>query len=335
MVSLVRKKRAIIVLASLVLLSAAAGQVRAADVLRLVGTIPLPDVTGRIDHMAVDGDGGRLFVAALSNDSLEVIDLRRGARIRSISGLREPQGVFYDAEHRRIFVSNSRDGTLRVYDTETLVQTGSISFSGDADNVRHDARAKRLYVGYGNGGLGIIDTRTLARIGEIRFSGHPEAFELEERTSKIYANIPTQDRVAVIDRTTQKVVDLWRLSCAGNFPMALDEAGHRLFIGCRTPAEVLVYDTATGKQMAALPIAPDVDDLFYDPAGKYLFASCGAGSLLAFAQRAPDRYELLTEMKTSPGARTSLFDAVRLRLYVAAPRDGSRPAQVMVYEVVR
>jgi hypothetical protein len=61
--------------------------------LRLVQTIPLTNVEGRIDHMAMDLKGQRLFVAALGNNTVEVLDLRAGNRIRRITGLHEPQGV--------------------------------------------------------------------------------------------------------------------------------------------------------------------------------------------------------------------------------------------------
>ena len=40
--------------------------------LRAVGTIQLPKVSGRIDHLAFDTARQRLFVAALENNTLEV-----------------------------------------------------------------------------------------------------------------------------------------------------------------------------------------------------------------------------------------------------------------------
>ncbi len=58
----------------------------------------MPGVEGRIDHLNADVKGQRLFVAALGNNTLEVLDLAQGKRIRSVIGLREPQGVAYVAE---------------------------------------------------------------------------------------------------------------------------------------------------------------------------------------------------------------------------------------------
>src|SRR5882757_1534214 len=67
--------------------------------------IPLPGVERRIDHLAVDPAGKRLFVAALGNGSLEVLDLAAGKPIRSIHGLNEPQGVAYLPLIRRVVVA--------------------------------------------------------------------------------------------------------------------------------------------------------------------------------------------------------------------------------------
>lgn len=43
--------------------------------LGLVQTIPLPGVKGRLDHLGVDLQKKRLFVAAVTNNSLEIVDL--------------------------------------------------------------------------------------------------------------------------------------------------------------------------------------------------------------------------------------------------------------------
>ncbi len=301
--------------------------------LRLIRTIPLPGVKGRIDHMALDPERQRLFVAALGNNSLEVVDFGTGRRITSISGLREPQGVFYDTRGSHIYVSNGGDGTVRIYDAATFRPAGVVSFSADADNLHFEERTKYLYVGYGDGALGIVDTRTQKLVGDVKLAGHPEGFALERIGGRIFINVPKKRGVSVMDGAQQKAVADWPVTCAENFPMALDEAHRRLFIGCRGPAKVLVYDTETGRQTAEMPIARDIDDLFYDPFDKYLFASCGAGSVLVFVQKDPDHYGLLAEVKTSPGARTSLFDGKTRRLFVAAPRSGGRPAEILVYQV--
>src|SRR5256712_11732934 len=119
--------------------------------LRLVQTIPLPNVEGRIDHMAVDLKGQRLFIAALGNNTVEVLDLRAGKRIRSITGLHEPQGVGFIPEFNKIFVANAKRGACEVFDGSAFKPMKGIKFSDDADNIRYDAGARRVYVRDGSG----------------------------------------------------------------------------------------------------------------------------------------------------------------------------------------
>src|SRR5262245_34500293 len=106
--------------------------------LRLVQTIPLPNVEGRIDHLAVDLKGERLFVAALGNNTVEVLDLRAGKRLRSITGLHEPQGVGFIPEFNKIYVANAKSGTCDVFDASSFKVIKSAKFSDDADNIRYD-----------------------------------------------------------------------------------------------------------------------------------------------------------------------------------------------------
>src|SRR5947208_10550592 len=111
--------------------------------LRQVGSIELPDVEGRIDHMAYDAQGGRLFVAALGNNSVEVVDLKQGKVIHTITGLRNPQGIGFAPDLHRLFVANAKDGSCRIFDSQTYQQIKSIDLEDDADNVRYDAAARR------------------------------------------------------------------------------------------------------------------------------------------------------------------------------------------------
>jgi len=243
----------------------------AAEPLRLVRTIPLPGVEGRIDHMAVDAGHQRLFVAALGNNTLEVVDLSAGARVHTITGLHEPQGIVYVSDRNRIYVANGEDGKLKVFDGTSFALIRTVDYSGDADNVRYDAGAKQIYVGYAAGALGVVDETTGNKAGDIPLDGHPESFQLEPAGTRIFVNVPNAGQVAVVDRRTHSVTLKWPLpGNQANFPMALDEAHRRLFIGCRKPAHVAVFDTDSGKIAATFDCVGDTDDLFYDSALKRL-----------------------------------------------------------------
>jgi DNA-binding beta-propeller fold protein YncE len=168
--------------------------------LKLKQTIPLPGVEGRIDHFAVDPSGQRLFVCALGNNSLEVIDLRNGERVHSITGLGAPQGVGYAAEVSRLFVANDEGGICKIYDGKSFQTVGELNLKDDADNVRYDGARKKFYVGFGSGGIAVINTADGKQVGFIKVGAHPEAFQLEKNGNRIFVNVPNSRHVAVIDR---------------------------------------------------------------------------------------------------------------------------------------
>src|SRR5262245_46266537 len=159
--------------------------------LQLTQTIQLAGVEGRIDHLAVDLAGQRLFVAALGNNTLEVVDLRAGRRTSSISGMQEPQGVAFLPDRNRIVVANGGNGQCEVVDGATLQILQRVQCGGDADNVRHDRAADVLYVGAGRGWLTMLSGADVREVGRIPLEGHPEAFVLEPEGSRIFVNVPT------------------------------------------------------------------------------------------------------------------------------------------------
>ena len=301
--------------------------------LELEATIPLPGVKGRIDHLTVDVKRARLLVAALGNDTVEVIDVKQNRHERSLTGFGEPQGVLYVPDGDRIYVANGKAGRVDILDASSLALQKRIE-ADDADNLRIDKDGRKVVVGYGNGALRILDAATGEGSGEIKLPGHPESFQLEEGGPRIFVNVPTARQVTVADRLKHSVVARWDTAGAeANFPMAFDEASQRLFVGARKPAVLLVYDAATGRVVAKLPIGQDTDDIFFDPVRKRVYVICGEGRVDIFSQEGADRYRLASSVQTAPRARTGLFVPGTGMLYVAGPLAGSSPARVLAYRV--
>ena len=302
--------------------------------LKLKQTIPLPGVEGRIDHFAFDPTGERLFVCALGNNTVEVLDLRKGERVHSITGLGAPQGVAYAPEFDRIFVANDTGGICRIYDGKSFQTVGELNFEDDADNVRYDEATKKIYIGFGSGGIVVVNAPDGKQAGSIKLSAHPEAFQLEKNGSRIFVNVPNSRHVAVIDREKGEVITKWGTDLAlANFPMALDEANHRLFVGCRVPAKLLVLDTESGNVVAKIGISGDPDDVFYDNRRHRIYAICGSGKIDVIEQADPNTYNASTKVSTADGARTGLFISERDTLVVAVPHRGSQQAEIRCYRV--
>ena len=308
------------------------GRAQEPATLKLTKTIPLPGVQGRIDHFAIDVKGQRLFVAALGNNTLEVVDLAVGKPVKSIAGLHKPQGVLFLVESNQIGVANGDDGAFKLFDGASYELMKGLDSLPDADNVRFDAKTKLIYVGYGEGALAIIDATTMKQTGSIKLAAHPESFQLEQQGSRIFVNVTDARQIAVIDREKKDVITTWPLAQAkANFPMALDEANHRLFVGCRQPARLVVIDATTGKLITDLPISGDTDDLFYDATRKRLYISCGEGFVDVIDQHDSDNYRLRERIGTRAGARTSFFSGELNEFYLAVPQHGRQEAEIRIF----
>jgi len=303
-----------------------------AQSLVLAQTIDLPVVTGRIDHLDIDLEGNRLFVAALAAGSLEVIELRTGKRIARFAGLSEPQGLAYLPARRRVVVASGGSGRVEAYESAPSA-VASVGNLDDADNVRFDARSDRLFVGYGRA-LAVLDPQTLAVTGRIELPGHPEAFELEASGRRVFVNVPSAGQIVVIDRQSSTIASTWAVTgAAGNFPMALDDSSNRLYVATRRPALLQSYDTTTGKRVAEVPICADPDDLFFDTQRRQLYAICGQGVVEVVRRREGDRYEVVERLETAPGARTGLFVPRLSTLFVAVPARARAAAQIRAYTI--
>jgi hypothetical protein len=308
-------------------------EAQSTSALRQVAAIPLPGVKGRIDHLAFDAKRRRLFIAALGNDTVEVLDTAKGTHFKSLTGFHEPQGIAVVPDADAVAVANGETGTLQLLDAETLATRWTIEVGGDADNVRYDASARRIYVA-AVGGLYAVDPATGKKTGHIPVDGHPESFQLESAGVRVFANLPglLSSQVIAADRTSMATTAHWPTQrCGGNYPMALDHPASRLFIGCRRPARLALVDTNSGSFLASIDIVGDTDDLFYDEPRRRVYVVGGEGYIDVLG-REGDALKRLGRVSTRGGARTGLWVASESRLYLAVPERGSQSAEVRVFE---
>jgi YVTN family beta-propeller protein len=299
--------------------------------LQLESKIPLGDVRGRIDHMAIDLPRQRLFVAELGNDSVGIVDLKNRKLIHTIGGLSEPQGVGYVLSMETLYVANARDGSVRAFLGADYAAAGKIDLDDDADNIRVDTSTNQVIVGYGKGGLAVIDAKAFRKIADISLGAHPESFQLDPGSNQIFVNLPDAHAIAVVDRQTGKRTATWLMTIAGgNFPMALyPNAGHVLTI-FRSPAKLGVFSIKDGALLASPDICGDADDLFVDAKRNRLYISCGDG-FLDVLDAEGNAYKRVAHIPTVRGARTSLFVPELDRLLLAVRAESGEPASIWVF----
>jgi WD40 repeat protein len=288
--------------------------------------IILKSLSGRIDHMAVDLVHQRLFICALGNNTLEIADYNSGNYLHTIK-IEEPQGVIYILSTDRFIVTSGGNGTCNMYDGKTYKLLSSITGLPDADNIRYDSVNQKIYVGYGGGAIAQIDAVHFTKTGEITLPTHPESFQIDQ--NRIYINIPGKDLIAFGDISKMTFTAVWSLqSTASNFPMDIDRKNKRLFIGCRNPAKILIYDLNSENYTGSLKCDGDIDDIYYDKKADKIFASCGAGYLDVYKQDSTNHYVLSKQISTARGARTSLFVPELQTLFLACPAKGDAYAHI-------
>jgi DNA-binding beta-propeller fold protein YncE len=304
--------------------------------LRLVQTIPMPNVKGRIDHMDVDVKGKRLFVAGLENGSMEVVDLGAGKWSKSIPGFKKTQGVAYVPSLNKVFVASGDDGMLRVFRGDSLELIDSIKLELGPNRVTYDPHKNIEYVGYGGkdagkdyGMVGIIDAKTDKSLGDIKVEAHPAELLLDKSGKTLYVFVSSASKVQVVDTKKRQVVSTWPVSSQRNGDGALDEKTHRLFIGTRTPPQMIVMDSNLGTEVAALPTVEGMDGVYFNAAQKRIYVSGGrdndVGYIFVYQQKDPDHYETIGKIPTKSGAGTSFWSPELNRFYVGAPaHDGER-----------
>jgi DNA-binding beta-propeller fold protein YncE len=298
--------------------------------------ISLPNVKGRIDHLDVNVKEQIVYIAALGNNSVEIVDLKNGRVIHSITGLNEPQGVGYIPDKHEIFVANGGNGDCYFFNASTFEKTASIHLSSDADDVRYDSISAKIYVGYGQGGIAVIDANTHTQVADVSLPAHPEGFQLDKPAKRILVNIPDKNMIGVIDLVQLKLINKWsRSSPTANFPMATDDRYHYAFIGYRHPAKLVILDAKTGKEISTYNMVSDIDDLYFDNEKKRIYISGGGGFINIFQQDNSLFFKQVANIPTRSGARTSLFIPELKIFAVAEPAESNKCAQLLVYNVSR
>jgi hypothetical protein len=324
--------------------------------LKLVQTIPLPGVIGRLDHMGIDLEQKRLFVAAVDNNTLEVVDLTDGKVIKSLAGFKDTQdALFLGGDFNKLFVS-SLDGHLRVFQGETFRLVQDFKIEPDPNRLFYDPSTNLIYFGYGgqNAGfdayerVGILrpergagyDQLVADMIAPTPRPGHLAEIAMDDNGILLVCD-SRADRIYQFDTQKRELITSWPAKGDGAGDMALDRTRHRLFVGTRIPAEMTIYDSVSGKEIQSLPAPETMDGVYYDANLKRVYMTGGRwygspeaspGWIYVYQQKDPDHYDMISKIKTRPGSGTSLFVPEFNRLYVASQAVSDQKAAILVFE---
>src|SRR5713101_690875 len=304
--------------------------------LKLITTTPMPGFIGDFDHFGLDLKGNRLFLAAEEHKTVEVFDLRTGERIHSIPGFGQPLMMVYLPESNHMVVTDGGDSAVHLVDCKKYKIIKTIRLGEGVDHGVLNPVNKYYYVESGGGSnapthaLSIIETKLLKHVGDVE--GLPgsssEGMVIDRAGNKLYVNLTGTDEVGVVDLNTRQLVAKWALPDAhAAHAMVLDEPNHRLFIATRKPAQFIVFNTDTGKVVAALPCVGVNSDMSFDVARKRIYVT-GSEAASVFEQRDADHYQHIAEVPTAYRAKSSIFVPALKRLYVAVSGKGKPDAKL-------
>jgi hypothetical protein len=325
-----------------VLALAFAANAREAGPLQLAQTIPLPEIDGRIDHFSIDVKGRRAFLAALAKNTIEVVDLKAGRVTQTLPGFAKPQGVLFVPELNKLFVATGADGAVRILDGTSLAVTATEHVSLGADAIGYDPRSREIYVGSGGGDankemgdLTVFSAATGAQVAALTADAHVGGSLVESHGERVFVLVPEKAQVVVLERRTRAQLAKWTVpGIQKDVALDLDEMSHRLFLGVRTPASIVVLDSDSGAMVVSVPTVGMLDGLWFDAATRRIYTTGGEGFVDVTQQIDADHYEPVAHIPTGPIARTSVFVPKWRKFYVAVPRDKERSAQLRVFDVV-
>ena len=333
---------AAIILASAPLIAPCAAQTTPR--ITLTKSVVLPDYHGDFDHFAVDRERGRILVAAEDHGSLEVFSLASGDHLRTVkNGIETPHSILFRPGASTIFLTDSGNSMSKILDADSYVELKTAPLTVGADSSGYDAATNTLYVVTGGkdvdmrtANLEAVDPDTGARKGTVTFQdNHVEALALEKHGPRIFINLAQTNKIAVVDRTSMKIIQTWPVPPAQmNAMVALDEAQHRLYVVCRNPGMVVAMNSDTGAVMSTASAPLRADDLFYDEAQHILYVPGGEGYLGIYDTSSPDHLKMIGKVTTAEGAKTGVLLPDKHELVLAAsPGNSANTAKILFYSI--
>jgi len=307
----------------------------------LKGTVDLPGYTGDFDHFAVDQARGRLLLAAEDHGTVEVFDLNSGNHLRTLTGFETPHGILIRPGAATILVTDGGKGMSKLLDASTYEVKGTVMLVPGADSIGYDPAENLVYIVTGGKDVDMATSELVAvdpdtghkKKAVTLQDNHVEAMALEKNGNRLFINLTQTNKVAVIDRTTMKVIAMWPVPTAQQNAMAaLDEGKHRLFVGCRKPGMVVVMNSDTGAITNNVPSPLRSDQLLYDKSSNRLYSPGGEGFVGVYDTTDPDHLKKIANFPTAPGAKTGiLIPDVKKLVLAVSPGDTKATAKVLTF----
>jgi len=291
---------------------------------KVVDRYPVPGVGG-FDYVTLDDSTRRLYVSHATQ--VEVLDADNGKVVGAIRDTPGVHGIAIAQAFQHGFTSNGRENKVSMFDTKSLKFIKKIDVGKGPDGIYYDPSTKRIFTNnHGSHDVTAIDAASGEVIGSVKVDGDGEQAVIG-KDGLIYLNSEEASEVVVFDPKSLAVKNRFPIGVAKTpTGLAYDAQTNRLFIGCRDEPKMVVMDAATRKVINSFPIGARVDYAAFDPASRFIFFSCGDGTLSIYHEKSANDYENAGTVKTQPSAKTLAFDPKTRKLFLPAAEYQETPA---------
>jgi DNA-binding beta-propeller fold protein YncE len=268
------------------------------------------------DYLSIYKPLNQLFVSHESE--VDVFNLENNSVAGKIDGLKGTHGIAFSNKYEKGFITDGKDNSVVIFNLKDLKIIQKVKTTGDGpDAIAFDPFTERIFSFNGDGeNVTAIDANTNEVVGTVKLSGGPES-GVSDSKGRMFVNIEKGNEINVFDPKTLTVLDKWKITpCEQPTAMAIDRVNNRLFVGGRNQI-FAVIDAGNGKVIATFPIGKGVDACAYDPETHLIFCSNKDATINVIKEDSADKYELIGNITTLPGAKTIALDEITHELYSA------------------
>jgi ribosomal protein L24E len=279
---------------------------------------------GGTDYVTAEPGTGRVFVSRGTH--VMVVDGATGKVLGDIPNTPRMHGVGLASKWNHGFTTNGGDSTVTMFDLKTLAFIKKIPVKvGGLDGIMYDAADDRIILtNHSRPGTAVaLDPNSGDITGTAELEDNAPEGAMADGKGRIFVNNEGKNTIQVIDVKSMKAVASWPLApCEGPTGMAYDHATNRIFSGCGKTS--VVVDAASGKVVANITNGDRVDALGYDESQKliYIPGAGGTGTVTVVHQDGPDKYTVVANVPTMPGAKTIAVDPIKHVAYLFQPERG-------------
>lgn len=295
--------------------------------LRHLGHIALPEHVGNggFDHAAVDRTRALLYVAHTANDSVDVIDTRSGAFVRSVAGLKGVAGALVHEPTGLVFTSNRGEDTVGILPPDPGAGVAKVPVGIRPNGLAFDpGRGILLCANVGDPGAAdspsvtLVDVSTRSVLATVPMPGRTRWAIFDPDQEEFFINIADPSLIVAVDpERPASIGRRFHVPARGPHGLDLDASRGRLYCAC-DEGRLAALDSRSGKAVASLELTGAPDVIFLSSALSRLYVAIGDPGVIDVVDVVA--WKRIEVVPTETGAHTIALDEKTHRIYAFLPQ---------------